>query len=99
MVKVKLPRVGEPLYMKKRYQSCSLEEKKILRIVIKQGTWFTKPYWDAFKDYLKKQGVSWQLLMEAWGWTNYYFIEWAEGSISWEEAFSEFERALNNIIG
>jgi len=96
---VRLPRVGEPVEAKRHfYEGIVLRRDRATEAALKQGTWFTKPYWDSFKHFLKAQGVTWQILMEAWGMSSRYFLRWVEGSLSWEEALDEFEEAVNTVL-
>jgi len=98
MGRVRLPRTGEPKWYKDVYRRDKARSPDLARAALKQGTWFVKPYWDQYKQLLKDMGVTWQMLMEAWGYSNTYFVRWAEGEISWEEAFSKFEEALNRVV-
>jgi len=95
---VKIPRPEEPIHLKECWKDELQRNRKIAIASIKQGTWFTKPYWDSYKDVLKAQGVTWQDLMEAYGLCQYKFIEWIEGKISWEKVISDLEEQLNAII-
>jgi len=63
---VKIPRPEEPIHLKERWKEGLQRNRKIATASI-QGTWFTKPYWNSYKDVLKAQGVTWQDLMEAYG--------------------------------
>ncbi len=98
MKKVKLPRTIEPKWYKDIYRKDKATSSNLARAALKQGTWFLKPYWDRYKPLLKDMGVTWQMLMKAWGYSNMYFVQWAEGGLSWEEAFTKFEEALNETI-
>ena len=66
-MKIKIPRPPEPKNLKKEWKRRLQSDREVTLASIKQGTWFTKPYWDSFKDVLKAQGVTWQYLMEAFG--------------------------------
>ena len=57
---VKIPRPEEPIHLKERWKEGLQRNRKIAIASIKQGTWFTKLYWDSYKDVLKAQGVTWQ---------------------------------------
>ena len=95
---IKIPRPEEPTHQKERWKIELQRDRKIAIAAIKQGTWFTKPYWDSYKDVLKAQGVSWQDLMEAYGLCQYKFLEWIEGRESWDKVISYLEEQLNAII-
>lgn len=58
---------------------------------IKQGTWITTPLWNeyAWGLKLKKRGVSWTDFMEAYGSTQYSFIQWKRGEKTWEDAMED----------
>jgi len=95
---VKIPQPEEPTHLRKRWKEELQRNRKIALASIKQGTWFTKPYWDTYKDVLKAQGVTWQDLMEAFGLCQYKFIEWIEGRESWDKVISYLEEQLNAVI-
>ena len=97
-MKVKIPRPPEPKDLKKEWKKRFQNDRKVTLASIKQGTWFTKPYWDSFKDILKSQGVTWQDLMEAFGLCQYKFIEWIEGKESWDKVLSYLEEQLNAVM-
>ena len=84
--------------MKERWKDELQRNCKISIAFIKQGTWFTKPYWDSYKDVLKAQGVTWQNLMKAYGLCQYKFIEWIEDKESWDNVISCLEEQLNAIM-
>ena len=94
---VKIPRPEEPIHLKERWKEELQRNRKIAIASIKQGTWFTKSYWDSYKDVLKAQGVTWQDPMEAYGLCQYKFIKWIKGKISWEKVISALEEQLNII--
>ena len=95
----RLPRVREPVETKRHfYEGIVLRRDRATEAALKQGTWFTKPYWDSFKPLLRAQGVTWQILMEVWGMASRYFLRWARGEMSWEEALDELEKAVNEVL-
>jgi len=97
-MEVKLPRIPEPKDLKEQWKRELRNNNKLAIASIKQGTWFTKPYWDQFKDILKAQGVTWQNLMEAYGLSQYKFIEWIKDEEVWDNVLSFLEEQLNSII-
>ncbi len=96
MMAIRLPRVREPKWYKVAYGKERFTN--LAKADVKQGTWFLKPYWDVYKQFFKSNGISWQMLMEAWGLSNVYFVLWLEDKLPWEEAFNKFEEALNRIL-
>lgn len=74
------------------------KRRSLARAAIMQGTWFTTPYYRKFKDVLNAQGVTWSILMEAFGRINVWFVRWAEGKITWDEVMNMLEKAVNNVI-
>lgn len=97
-MKIKLPRPPEPQSLKETWRTELRYNRKLALANIKQGTWFTKPYWDNYKEMLKAQGITWQNLMEAYGLCQYKFIEWVEGKESWDNVISFLEEQLNAIL-
>lgn len=97
-MKIKLPRPPEPQSLREEWKKKLQNDRKLTLASIKQGTWFTKPYWDTYKEVLKAQGIAWQNLMEAYGLCQYKFIEWVEGKESWNNVISFLEEQLNAIV-
>ncbi len=95
---IKLPRPPEPQDLKEEWKKMLRDDPQLALASIKQGTWFTKPYWDSYKVVLKAQGVTWQNHMEAYGLSQYKFIEWIEGRESWDNVISFLEEQLRAII-
>jgi len=95
---VGIPRVPEPRNIKRYFQSRLATDYEVTVATIKQGTWFTKEYYNSFKKELNQQGVKWQDLMEAYGAASYAFIEWVKGKRSWNEALNVLERKLNEVL-
>jgi len=72
----------------------------LTRWSIKQGTWLTTLLW---KEYgwgkeLKKRGINWQIFMHIYKKISYYFLGWAEGGFSWEEAIKSFIKEIEREI-
>ena len=97
-MKIKLPRPPEPQIWREKWKKELQNNHKLALAHIKQGNWFTKPYWDTYKEVLKAQGITWQNLMEAYGLCQYKFIEWIEGKESWNNVISSLEEQLNAIV-
>jgi hypothetical protein len=95
---VKLPISEEPKEWKEYWKKELKEKPKIAKVSIKQGTWFTKWYWDKYKGELKSQGISWQNLMEAYGLSQYVFLKWIDDKESWENVINYLEERLNEIL-
>lgn len=95
---VKIPRSEEPVHLKEYWKVELQRDRKIAIVSIKQGTWFTKLYWDNYKDMLKAQGITWQDLMEAFGLCQYKFIRWIEDKESWDNVITSLEEALNDVV-
>lgn len=92
-----IPSFPEPQDSKEMWRRMLQENRRLALANIKQGTWFTKPYWDSNRDVLKAQGITWQDLMEAYKLSQYKVIEWIEGKESWENVISFFKDQLNTI--
>lgn len=58
---------------------------------IEQGTWLTEELWNeyAWDLKLKSGGVKWTEFMEAFGNSQYAFIQWKREEISWDAAMGE----------
>lgn len=95
---MELPRVPEPKNVKARFRREFMENPRIADATIRQGTWFTKPYWDTYKNLLKDRGISWQILMEAWGRVSYEFVRWVRDEETWENAFKKLEESISYIL-
>lgn len=74
------------------------ENPNLAVAAIKQGTWFTKPYWDSFRGELKKKGVSWQILMKAFSICRYNFLRWIEGDESWDNVLNALEGCITEMV-
>jgi len=66
------------------------------RMTIKQGTWITSLLWSEYqwKEELKRNGITWQKFMELYSNCHHYFIGWAEGSFTWDNAIKNLIREI-----
>jgi len=97
-MKIKIPRVEEPTQAKKQWEKELKINFELALAAIKQGTWFTKPYWNSYKNELKAQGVTWQDLMKAYRLTQHKFLAWIMGKEEWENVINHLEEQLNAIL-
>ena len=57
--------IEEPKDLKEHFRKLLEEDKEIAEATIKQSVWLAKHIWDRKKDILKKNGVTWQMLVSA----------------------------------
>ena len=93
-----LPKIPEPKDAKARFKREFRENPRLADAAIRQGTWFTKPYWDTYKNLLKDMGISWQVLMEAWGRVSYEFVRWVRDEETWENALKKLEESVDYLL-
>lgn len=95
---VKIPRPSEPVHLKELWRS-ELEKNRAAAIAsIKFGTWFTKPYWNNYKDLLERRGISLQDLIQAYQMCYQRFVDWVEDKEEWDNAILGLEEQLNALI-
>jgi hypothetical protein len=68
----------------------------LARASIKQGTWLTTSLWNEYgwKEELKRRGITWQKFMSLYRDCYHNFISWVDGTISWNQAISNFIREV-----
>ena len=72
--------------------------KRLLRPTIKQSVWLAKRIWDRKMDILRKNGVTWQMLVSAARNSFPLALAWVIGKLSWEELIGYIDRQLESMI-
>ena len=89
--------IEEPKDLRKYFKKLLDEDKEIAEAAIKQSFWLAKYIWDKKKDILKKNGITWQMLMSAARDSFPLALAWIIDKLSWRELISYIDRQLENM--